>query len=311
MPGIDGLEVLRLIEEIEPAIVSIVITGYATIEYAVASMKNGAYDFLPKPFTPDELRLIVSRGMERRRLAAEKEALAAEKKMMTDFFISIVSHQLQSPLAAVKQYFEVIQGDLAGPVPSEVREIIAKADRRVDDLIALIQDWLSLARFDPGRVREGFAELDVASIIRGRLDDSASEAAERAVTTSLVVADDPPRVMGDERSLGEAFGNLISNGIKYNRRGGKLAITVGRQDGACVVQLEDTGIGIPDKDVPLIFSEFFRVRSADTKEIKGTGLGLAIVKKIVEAHDGTVEFETKYGRGTTFTVRVPLAGTIR
>jgi two-component system sensor histidine kinase/response regulator len=308
MPGIEGLEVLRLIDEIDPAIVKIVITGYATIEYAVASMKSGAYDFLPKPFTPEELRLIVSRGLERRRLVAEREALVAEKKKMTEFFISIVSHQLQSPLAAVKQFFEVILGDMAGPVSDETREIITKADRRIDDLISLIQDWLSFARFDPTKVREGFVRLDVAAVIGRHLDFLAPLAAERDVKTSLVVAKDPPLVMGDERSLGEVFGNLISNGVKYNRPGGNIEITVGQEGGACVIRFSDTGIGIPEKDIPLIFSEFFRVKSTDTKDIKGTGLGLAIVKRIVEAHDGTIEFETKYGRGTVFTVRLPAAG---
>ncbi len=307
MPGIEGLEVLRLIDEIDPAIVKIVITGYATIEYAVASMKNGAYDFLPKPFTPEELRLIVGRGLERRRLAAEKEAALAEKKRMTEFFISIVSHQLQSPLAAIKQYFEVILGDMAGPVPGEVREIIGKADRRADDLIALIGDWLSFARFDPARVRDGFAPLDVAGIVRRHIELSAGETARRAVTVTLDAGDEALLVPGDERSLGEAFGNLISNGIKYNRQGGALTITVGREDDTCVVRFADNGIGIPDKDIPLIFSEFFRVKNSDTKDIKGTGLGLAIVRKIIEAHGGTIDFETEYGRGTVFTVRLPLA----
>jgi two-component system sensor histidine kinase/response regulator len=307
MPGIEGLEVLRLIEEIDPSIIKIVITGYATIEYAVASMKNGAYDFLPKPFTPEELRLIVSRGLERRRLVAEKEALLAEKKKMTEFFISIVSHQLQSPLSAVKQYFEVILGDMAGPVSPETRDIIGKAGHRLDDLIAIIGDWLSFARFDPARVREEFAELNVAAIIGRRLELLASLIEPSAVRVWLVTDGDPPPVMGDERSLGEAFSNLITNGIKYNRRGGTLEITVKTQGTMCVVRFDDSGIGIPEKDIPLIFSEFFRVRNKDTKEIKGTGLGLAIVRKIVEAHGGTIDFETQYGRGTAFTVRLPAA----
>ena len=226
MPGIEGLEVLRLIGEADPSIIKIVITGYATIEYAVASMRNGAYDFLPKPFTPEELRLIVSRGLERRRLIAEREAALAEKKKMTDFFISIVSHQLQSPLSAVKQYFEVILGDMAGPVSPEARDIITKADRRMDDLIALIGDWLSFARFDPARVREGFTELDVAAIIRRHLEFLAPLITEGGVTATLAVDGDPPRVAGDERSLGEAFSNLISNAVKYNRPGGTLAVSV-------------------------------------------------------------------------------------
>jgi two-component system sensor histidine kinase/response regulator len=308
MPGIDGLEVLRLVEQIDPSIIKIVITGYATIEYAVAAMKNGAYDFLPKPFTPEELRLIVSRGLERRRLVAEKEAALAEKKKMTEFFISIVSHQLQSPLSAVRQYFEVILGNMAGPVSDEARDIIVKADRRLDDLIALIGDWLSLARFDPSRVREEFTRLDVARIIGRHLEFLAPLIDENAVRVSLTTDGDPPPVMGDERSLGEAFSNLISNGVKYNRRGGTLAITVKRQDAQCVVEFSDSGIGIPQKDIPLIFSEFFRVRDTETKEIKGTGLGLAIARKIIEAHDGTIDFQTEYGRGTTFTVRLPSAG---
>jgi two-component system sensor histidine kinase/response regulator len=307
MPGIEGLEVLRLIEGIDPSIIKIVITGYATIEYAVASMKNGAYDFLPKPFTPEELRLIVSRGLERRRLVAEKEALVAEKKKMTEFFISIVSHQLQSPLSAVKQNFEVILGDMAGPVSVEARDIIVRADRRVDDLIALIQDWLSFARFDPTSVREEFTELNVAEMIGRRIESQAPIIEPSAVRVSLAADPDLPPVMGDERSLGEAFSNLINNGVKYNRRGGTLDITVKTEGPLCVVRFADNGIGIPDKDIPLIFSEFFRVKSKDTKEIKGTGLGLAIVKRIVEAHDGTIDFQTQYGRGTVFTVRLPIA----
>jgi two-component system sensor histidine kinase/response regulator len=307
MPGIEGLEVLRLIEEIDPTIIKIVITGYATIEYAVASMKNGAYDFLPKPFTPEELRLIVSRGLERRRLVAEKEALLAEKKKMTEFFISIVSHQLQSPLSAVKQYFEVILGDMAGPISPDARDMIGKADRRLDDLIALIQDWLAFARFDPARIREEFVELDTAAVIGRRIESLAPIIEQSTVTVSLSSDGPPCPVMGDERSLGEAFSNLITNGLKYNRPGGTLDITVEARGEQCVVRFTDTGFGIPDKDIPLIFSEFFRVKSKDTKEIKGTGLGLSIVKKIVEAHDGTIEFQTKYGRGTVFIIRLPIA----
>ena len=309
MPGIEGLEVLRRIDQIDPSIIKIVITGYATIEYAVASMRNGAYDFLPKPFTPEELRLIVGRGLERRRLIAEREAALAEKKRMTEFFISIVSHQLKSPLSAVKQYFEVILGDMAGPVSPEARTIIARADRRIDELIELVGDWLSFARFDPARVREGFTEIDVAGLIRRHLEFLAPLIAEGGVTATMAVEGDPPRISGDERSLGEVFSNLITNGVKYNRPGGTLAVSVKTEDRRCVVGFADSGVGIPDKDIPLIFSEFFRAKSPETRDIKGTGLGLAIAKRIVEAHDGTIDFETHYGRGTTFTVRLPAVHT--
>ncbi len=273
MPGIEGLELLTLIAEVDPDIITIVITGYATIEYAVQSMKNGAYDFLPKPFTPDELRLIVKRGLEKKRLIAEKEDLEREKKHMTEFFISIVSHQLQSPLAAVKQYFEVILGDLAGPVSPETRDMLGKADRRLDDLIVLIQDWLSFARFDPGKVREGFAPVDIAKVLKHHLEFLAPLIRERHIDVRLDIDENVGEVFGDERSLGEAFSNLISNGVKYNRGRRDAAISVTKEDGTGVVRFADTGLGIPEKDVPLIFTEFFRAKSDETKSIKGTGLG--------------------------------------
>jgi two-component system sensor histidine kinase/response regulator len=307
MPGIEGLEVIRRIAEINPNTIMIVITGYATIEYAVESMKSGAYDFLPKPFTPDELRLIVRRGLEKKRLVAEKEALEREKRKMTEFFISIVSHQLQSPLAAVKQYFEVILGDMAGPVSPETKEILEKADRRLEELITMTEDWLALARFDPEKIKEGFVPLDVEAVLRHHVDFLAPLISARRVDIFIETCDNIPRVMGDERTLGEAFANLISNGVKYNREGGRLGISIAREGTACVIRFSDTGIGIPEKDVPLIFTEFFRSKSKEARGVKGTGLGLAIVKKIIEAHDGTVEFTTKHGEGTTFTVRLPAA----
>ena len=109
MPGMSGMELLEEIGRIDPDIVSIVITGYATIESAVEAMKLNAYDFLPKPFTPDQLRIVIERGLERRRLTAESARLRREKEMMRENFITLVSHQLRSPLASVKQYFGVIQ----------------------------------------------------------------------------------------------------------------------------------------------------------------------------------------------------------
>ena len=105
MPGMGGMEVLEKIPDIDANIVSIVITGYATIESAVEAMKRNAYDFLPKPFTPDHLRIVIQRGLEKRRLSIEREQLQQEKEIMKRNFVTLVSHQLRSPLTSVKQYF--------------------------------------------------------------------------------------------------------------------------------------------------------------------------------------------------------------
>jgi len=128
MPGIGGLEVLDQVKKINRDIIPIVITGYATVGSAVEAMKRGAYDFLPKPFTPEELRLIVRRGIERKRLQQEAESLRREKTLIEENFITMVSHQLRSPLVAVAQYFEVILGGHVGGISSRQRDMIEKAN---------------------------------------------------------------------------------------------------------------------------------------------------------------------------------------
>jgi two-component system, sensor histidine kinase and response regulator len=109
MPGLSGMDVIRRVREIDPEIVLVVITGYATIGTAVEAMKSGAYDFLPKPFKPDELRLIVSRGLERRQLHRKSRELEVERELMKRRFVSFMTHQLKSPLAAIHQYLDVLK----------------------------------------------------------------------------------------------------------------------------------------------------------------------------------------------------------
>src|SRR4030067_1257315 len=119
MPGIQGIEVLEKITESNPTIVSIVITGYATVTSAVEAMKKGAYDFLPKPFTPDELRLIARRGLEKRRLILEAITLRKEKEMLREQFAAIVSHELKAPLGAVQQNLFVLVDELSNQLTEE------------------------------------------------------------------------------------------------------------------------------------------------------------------------------------------------
>ena len=126
MPGISGMEVLEKIGEIDSTIICIVITGYATIESAVEAMKRGAYDFLPKPFTPDELRLITKRALERRKLVLESLWLRREKEKMERSFISMVSHELRRPLIDVQEYFEVVLGGITGKLARPQKEILEK-----------------------------------------------------------------------------------------------------------------------------------------------------------------------------------------
>jgi signal transduction histidine kinase len=306
MPGMDGLSMLEQLIKTHPNVVCIVITGYATIESAVDAMKHGAFDFLPKPFTPDELRVIVTRGMDQRKLLQETAALREEKQRMQQYFISIVAHELRSPLLLVKQYLDLIVGGKMGKVDETAGEMLSGAHSTLTGLLDIIADWLKLARIDAGDVAGGMEQVDVKPVLEKVVEELKHRADEASVSLRLDFALPTCTVAAHEDSLAAVFRNLVSNAIKYNRPGGSVVLEGTCADGNLRVDVRDTGIGIPEAEVPFIFEDFFRVKSSTTADIPGTGLGLSIVKKVVEGHHGSVEVESTEGEGTSFSVFLPL-----
>ncbi len=305
MPGISGFDVLEHLKVISPNVIPIVITGYATVDSAVEAMKRGAYDFLPKPFSPDELRMIIGRALERRRLILEAEALRKEKEVLEGNFITMVSHQLRSPLVAVQQYFEVVLAGAMGPIDGQFKEMILKARDRLDGLLSLINDWLDLARINKGQIVDKFRPLDIQKVLEKLLELMRPVAEESGVALELNRVSGAVLVLGDEQTLEQAFTNLISNAIKYNKRQGRVRISLKGNAASVSVAVEDTGIGIAKEHLPLIFDQFYQVRRDGGGKLKGTGLGLSIVKKIVEAHKGAIDVTSEPGLGSTFIVRLP------
>ncbi len=307
MPGLGGMEVLERINEIDPNIISVVITAYATIESAVEAMKRHAYDFLTKPFTPDQLRVVIKRGLERRRLAIESVRLQQEKEMMKKNFITLVSHQLRSPLASVKQYFGVLREGFAGEVSTRQKEMIEKAGRYIDDLLQLINDWLNMSRIDAGEITSTFETVDLVLLLSNTKELLEPLAQTRKVAIKMDSSDSPSVIEGDPESLKEAFTNLISNGINYNREGGTVTVSLKEKGEGLVVEIRDTGIGISRDNLHFIFDEFFRAKSKEARDVRGSGLGLPIAKRIIEAHDGFIRVASEVGKGSTFRVFLPKA----
>ncbi len=304
MPRMDGMTVLAKAREIDSDIVIIVITGYATLESAIEAMKRGAYDFLPKPFTPEELRLIAKRGLERRRLVLETKRLEEEKDRMQKFFITMVSHQLRSPLATVQQNLELILGHMMGDVPVKQEELLVRIKRQISDLLQLIKDWLDLARIERNKVVKAFDSIPLGSILSETIQSLQSMADEKRVSFHLG-QNGLPLIKGDPQSLKQLFGNLFNNAIRYNRSGGDVNVKLREKDTHVEVRVSDTGSGIAEADLPFIFDEFYRGKTDEVQKTKGTGLGLAIVKKIAEAHSGFVRVESVPGKGTTFIIGLP------
>ncbi len=306
MPGISGFEVLERAREIDPHLVQVVITGYATVESAVEAMKKGAYDFLPKPFTPDELRIIIHRGLERRRLTVEKEALEKEKRLMEENFITMVTHQLKSPLVVILQYFEVI---LSGVVKDEAQkqEMFHKAKERLEELLELINDWLDIARLDKDQIKAQSKSISLFPLLKELVEFMRPLAEEKQVSLKLFPPETNALVWGDGETLKEVFSNLIHNAIKYNKPRGEVRIRIKEEDQWMRVDVEDTGIGIAPEHLPLIFEQFYRVKrnNKEEKKSRGSGLGLAIAKKIIEAHQGRIEVTSQLGQGSCFRIFLP------
>lgn len=307
MPGISGMELLGKIREIDPNIVSVVITGYATIESAVEAMKRSAYDFLPKPFTPDQLRIVIRRGLEKRRLALESARLQQEKDMMKENFITLVSHQLRSPLVSIQQYFEVILGGFVGEVAGKQKEMVKGASKCIDELLKLVKDWLNMSHIEAGNLTDNLESVPLAAVLYEIMELLKLLGEAKKITLQTDLGDNLPVVTGNRESLKQAFTNLISNAIEYNREGGMVTVSAREQDNHLVVEISDTGVGISQGNLGFIFEEFFRVKNKETRGISGSGLGLPIAKRIIKAHNGFIRVVSELGKGSTFSVFLPKA----
>jgi len=307
MPELDGFEVIKIVRKIDPDVVIVVITGYATIETAVDAMKMGAYDFLPKPFTPGELRMIIDRGFERWRLARETQVLRKQKEEVERKFVTLVSHQLKGPLAAVKQYLDVLLYTGKDQFYGETLEWISRSQARINEMLSLIHDWLMMAKLDRGSLCDRAASSDIGKIIENVVQEYQQLPSSKNLTLGAEIAPGLPEVRGDAVSLSMLVGNLVSNAVKYNIAGGTVQVRAVGDGKWITIEVSDTGLGIPESFRPHLFEEFYRVKTPETQNIPGTGLGLVICKKIVDELGGSIEVDSKEGEYTTFTVKLPVA----
>ena len=304
MPGISGFEVLETIHELDPTIVTIVITGFATIGSAVEAMQKGAFDFLPKPFTPDELRLITQRGLEKRKLVLETLALRKEKEMLREHFAAIVSHELKSPLAAVQQNLIAMSGELSDQLTEDQNRRFERIQTRIDDLMKLIHTWLRAISVDIESIKENFKPTSIPIVITKAVETAEPHAVRKDVSIRTSIEDELPCVFGDEGTLVEALVNIVGNAVKYSPLNSHIDITTSSNENEVSITIQDNGIGISKEDLPFIFEDFYTTKSNHEVE-RGSGVGLALTRRILEAHDGTISVASELGRGSTFELCLP------
>ncbi|MCX5683989.1 MAG: hybrid sensor histidine kinase/response regulator [Planctomycetota bacterium] len=301
LPGISGLDVLDRLAAAKSDVLVIMITAYASLETAVSAVKRGAYDFLAKPFTPEELKIAVRKAAGRLILAQQARRLAQEKRQVRFQLISVLAHELKAPLAAVEGYLRIMKDHAAGDDPAVYERMIDRSLLRTEGMRKLIIDLLDMTRIESGQKPREAADLDVCDVARAAIETVTPEAMQRKITVNLD-APAPVRMMADRGEIEIVLNNLVSNAVKYNRDGGRVDVAVRGGPGAVTIAVTDTGIGMTLEDAGRLFQEFVRIKNEQTRNILGSGLGLSIVKKVAVLYGGDVTVRSQPGVGSTFTV---------
>jgi two-component system, sensor histidine kinase and response regulator len=235
-------------------------------------------------------------------LRAQNESLRGLDRLK-DEFVGLVSHELRTPLASILGYVEILREEgVNGPDAEQCAEVI---ERNAQRLLRLVGDLQLLSQIQSGKMAMEFHRADLADIAASAVEELRPEANRKHIDLTLS-ATAVPVLSVDLTRIAQLLANLLSNAVKFTPDGGKVEIRVGREGDQVVLAVADTGVGIPAADQERIFERFYRTAIARRQEIQGTGLGLTITKAIVAAHNGTITVESDEGRGSTFTVRLPL-----
>jgi two-component system sensor histidine kinase/response regulator len=228
-----------------------------------------------------------------------------ELDRLKDDFVATVSHELRTPLTSMMGFLEMIREGEAGELNEEQQRFLAIVYRSSERLQRLVGDLLFVARLDANGLQLQFGDAQLDEIVRDAVESSGALARSREVSLVAEVDALPP-VSGDKERLSQLVGNLISNALKFTPAGGSVVARAFVDGGRAVVEIADTGIGIPKAEQSRLFQRFFRSSTATEQAIPGTGLGLVISRAIAEAHGGTIDVTSAPGEGTTFRVEIPL-----
>ena len=301
MSGISGLDVLDRLQGNSGDMLTIMITAYASIETAVRAVKRGAYDFLAKPFTPDELRNTVKKAAVRIVLAKQARRLADQRNNVRLQLMRTLSRELHTPLNAIDGYLDQITHRAQGDQLDNYDELLQQSREGVRGMRRLIRDLLRMTAVESQPKNPNRETVDVVEAARRAIETFEQQAKQLELTIDLY-ANGPLTMQIARHEMRMVLQNLISNAVNYNRRGGQIHVTLDRNGDTVAVGVSDTGWGIDASELERLCDEFVRVKNEHTRDVSGTGLGLAIVKKIARHYDGEILIDSEPGYGSKFTV---------
>jgi signal transduction histidine kinase len=301
LPDIQGVEVLEYVKNKHYDIIVVMITSYASLELAVKATRDGAYDFIPKPFTPQEIRASVENITKQIFLKRMTQTLNKTGKQIRFQFLSVLSHELKAPLNAIDGYLKMIKERQFGNQIDAYEEMLDRSMERIKGMRQLILDLLDLTKIETGKPTQKLENVEVRKIIQMSVDTIRPYAIQKDVDV-YINSRENIEMKADAGEIEIIMNNLISNAVKYNKTGGRVDIFLEKKDGRIKITVSDTGIGLKNEDKEKIFDDFVRIKSSQTREVTGSGLGLSIVKKIVDMYQGSIEVQSEPERGTTFII---------
>lgn len=261
-------------------------------------------EFSFRPYEYYELNLIAD--TTKRMADAVKESMKKiefEKMIRQEFFIN-ASHELKTPITSIRGYIELLENGMATDENMKM-EFMSRIKKEAQNMTSLINDILMISRLETKEAEVTITEVRICPLINELIASLKPLATENEVTIEMSCK--PIALSANYGQMRELFNNLITNAIKYNKPNGMVKISVTTEGKDALFIVEDTGVGIPEESKQRIFERFYRVDKGRSKKMGGTGLGLSIVKHIVNYNNGSIELDSKEGRGSRFTVRIPMS----
>ncbi|MFN7956523.1 MAG: response regulator [bacterium] len=318
MPGTDGAQLMIHVNREYPTIPVVVITGYGSMESAVAAIRQGAYDYLTKPFDYEIMKITIEKALERQRLKTElsKYTEQLEEKVLdrtreieqmqvrlmrferlaaVGELVSVIAHEVRNPLVAIGGFARRLKKGTSDP--AEVEKLAAIIVEEVDRLEKILKSMLDYSRSSRPTLRsEDPTRLVAKSIVLFE-----GELKRAGVELKVEFESNLPEVMLDGDQIRGVILNLVLNAIQAMPRGGTLTLRTLRIPDGVAIEVDDTGVGIPDDKLAHLFDPFY------TTKPTGTGLGLAIAQKTIHGHGGRLDVASQVGKGTRFRLVLPVS----